>query len=98
MLRSVGMGDRAFHKMMRLECFFYGAGTLLFGLPLAVLCSFLIYQWLVWGGATVAFVFPWASLGISVLGVFFMIALAMLYAVSKIKKENIIDALRDDMT
>ena len=98
MLRSVGMGDRVFNRMMRFECLFYGGRTLLLGLPLAVLLSFFIHQWLVWGGAEVAFIFPWASIGISVLGVFLVICITMLYAVSKIKKENIIDALRDDMT
>ncbi len=35
---------------------------------------------------------------ISVLGVLFIVFITMLYAINKIKKENIIDALRDDMT
>ena len=45
-----------------------------------------------------SFVFPWVSLVISVLGVFLVIFITMLYAVGRIKKENIIEALRDDMT
>ena len=44
------------------------------------------------------FVLPWASIGISIISVFLVIFITMLYAVSKIRKENIIDALRDDMT
>ncbi len=44
-----------------------------------------------------SFVFPWVSLVISVLGVFLVIFITMLYAV-RIKRKNIIDALRDDMT
>lgn len=43
------------------------------------------------------FVFPWGSMMISVLGVFFIVFITMLYATRKIKKENIIDALRDEM-
>ena len=42
--------------------------------------------------------FPWDSMGISVLGVFLAVFVTMLYAVGRIRKENIIDALRDDMT
>ena len=38
------------------------------------------------------------SIGISIISVFLVIFITMLYAVSKIRKENIIDALRDDMT
>ena len=40
---------------------------------------------------------PWLSLLLSVLGVLLIIFLTMLYATRKIKKENIIDALRDEM-
>jgi putative ABC transport system permease protein len=98
MLRSVGMSDRDFNKMMRFECAFYGIRALLFGLPIAAISSWLIYKGMVVGGAdNITFVFPWGSIGISVFSVFFVVFITMLYAVSKIKKENIIDALRDDM-
>jgi putative ABC transport system permease protein len=43
MLRSVGMSDRDFQKMMNFECAFYGMRTLLFGLPIAGILSWLIY-------------------------------------------------------
>lgn len=100
MLRSVGMSDRDFNKMMTFECVFYGMRTLLFGLPIAGIISWLIYEGLV----TVErldnfdFIFPWGSMAISVFSVLFIVFITMLYAISKIKKENIIDALRDDMT
>lgn len=98
MLRSVGMSDRDFKKMMNFECVFYGLRTLLFGLPIAGILSWLIYQGLVAGGADIRFTFPWGSIGLSILGVFLVVFLTMLYAISKLKRENIIDALRDDMT
>ncbi len=98
MLRSVGMSDRDFSKMMNFECAFFGMKTLLFGVPIAVLLSWLIYKGMDAGGAKIGFIFPWASLIISVIGVFFLVFITMLYATRSIKKENIIDALRDDMT
>jgi len=100
MLRSVGMSERDFQKMMNFECVFYGMKTLLFGLPISGIISWLIYKGLV----TVErmdnfdFVFPWGSMATSVFSVLFIVFVTMLYAISKIKKENIIDALRDDMT
>lgn len=101
MLRSVGMSDRDFNKMMRFECILYGARTMLLGLPLSGLLSYLIYKGMVAGtidGAdNVNFVSPWGSMAISLLGVLLIVFITMLYAVSKIKKENIIDTLRDDM-
>lgn len=95
MLRSVGMSDRDFNKMMRFECVFYGVKALLYGLPLAVVCAWFIHSSMVTG--QVGFTLPWGSIGISILGVFLVIFITMLYAVGKIRKENIIDALRDDM-
>ena len=99
MLRSVGMSDRSFNKMMRCECAFYGISALLVGLPMAVGSSWLIYKWMLTGGADeIIFKMPWASIGISVLSVLLVIFATMMYAVRQIRKENIIDALRDDMT
>lgn len=100
MLRSVGMSDHDFNKMMNFECVFYGMRTLLFGVPVAGFLSWLIYKVVVFEEKldNFAFVFPWGSMIISVLGVFFIVFITMLYATDKIRKENIIDALRDDMT
>ncbi|MDQ0091376.1 putative ABC transport system permease protein [Paenibacillus anaericanus] len=98
MLRSVGMSDRDFNKMMNFECAFYGMRTLLFGLPIAGILSWLIYKGINISGANIDFAFPWGSIVISVFSVFFVVFITMLYAISKIKRENIIDALRDDMT
>lgn len=95
MLRSVGMSDRDFQKMMNFECVFYGMKALFFGLPLAIIFSWLMHK--VMSGDSTHFVLPWNSIGISVFGVLFIVFITMMYSISKIKKENIIDALRDDM-
>lgn len=99
MLRSVGMSERGFNRMMNFECFFYGIRTLLFGVPIAGILSWLIYKGMVMSERLEGFAyhFPWKSMGISVLGVFLAVFITMLYAAGKIRKENIIDALRDDL-
>ncbi|MEK3904733.1 ABC transporter permease [Paenibacillus sp. FSL R7-0179] len=99
MLRSIGMSDRNFQRMMNFECAFYGMRALLFGLPIGLACSWLIYRGMLIGGADqIGYIFPWASIGISVFSVLLIVFVTMLYSVSTIKRENIIDALRDDMT
>jgi len=100
MLRSVGMSDHTFKKMMNFECAFYGMRTLLFGVPIAGFLSWLIYKVIVFEEKLddFAFLFPWGSMIISVLSVFLIVFITMLYATSKIRKENIIDALRDELT
>lgn len=96
MLRSVGMSDKDFNKMMGFECAFYGMKALMLGILLSLLLSALIVRGM--AADEVKFTLPWASVGISILSVFLIIFVTMMYAVSKIRKENIIDALRDEMT
>ena len=100
MLRSVGMSERDFNKMMNFECVFYGMRTLLSGLPISGAASWLIFKGLtgVEKIDSLAFEFPWKSMAVSVAGVLFIVFITMLYSVRRIKRENIIDALRDDMT
>ena len=100
MLRSIGMSERSFNKMMVFECFFYGIRALLLGLPMAGILSWLIYKGFVIAERTdnFKFIFPLTSMVISAFSVLFIVFITMLYAIGKIKKENIIDALRNDMT
>jgi len=100
MLRSVGMSDGDLNKMMYFECFFYGMRTLLFGLPVAAVISWLIYVGMMAAERIDNFdyIFPWRSMAISIISVLLIVFMTMLYAIDKIKKENIIEALRDDMT
>lgn len=99
MLRSVGMSERGFRRMMNFECFFYGLRTLGFGVPIAGVLSWLIYRIMAASEEMEGFAwhFPWGSVTLAVLGVFCIVSVTMLYATDKIRKENIIDGLRDDM-
>lgn len=98
MLRSVGMGERDFQKMMYFECFFYGARALGIGLPLSILSIVFIYKQMCFSGIEeLEFKWPWASMIISIVSVMLIVFITMLYAISQVKKENIIDALRDDL-
>lgn len=100
MIRSVGMADGDFTKMMNFECVFYGMRTILFGLPISGIVSWFIYKGLVFAEKidNFEFIFPWKSIIISVVGVFAIVFITMIYATNELKKENIIEALRDDMS
>jgi putative ABC transport system permease protein len=72
----------------------------LLGLPIAGIISWLIYEVMVTAERmdNFYFLFPWSSMAISVFSVLFIVFITMRYAISELKRENIIDALRDDMT
>ncbi len=95
MLKSVGMTQKGFNKMMNFECLLYGSRALIFGLPVSAGITYLIYR-SVSDGFETSYHLPWAAIGISVLSVFLVVFATMLYSMSKIKKENPIDALKNE--
>ena len=95
MLKSVGMTAKGFNRMMNFECILYGTRALLFGLPVSVGISYLIHL-AVSEGYQKDFTLPWVALGIAVLSVFLVVFVTMMYSMNKIKKDNPIDALKNE--
>lgn len=95
MLKSVGMTAGGLNRMMNFECILYGTKALLLGLPVSVGITFLIYLSVNQGFET-AFRLPWDAIGIAVASVFAVVFATMMYAMSKIKKDNPIDALKNE--
>lgn len=96
MLKSVGLTPRGFNRILNYESMFYGLKALLYGLPVGIGLSFLMYY--IFGGVgAFEFILPWKAIIICIVAVFFIVYMTMLYAGSKIKKENIIDALVTDI-
>ncbi|MDD6312194.1 MAG: ABC transporter permease, partial [Firmicutes bacterium] len=95
MLKSIGMTRRGFNKMMNYECLLYGLKGLMFGLPVSILLTYLIFESLNFGIA-VSFFIPWYAIVIAVGSVFAVVFATMLYAMRKIKKDNPIDALKNE--
>ncbi|MDP5276334.1 ABC transporter permease [Chengkuizengella axinellae] len=93
MLKSVGMTPKEFNKMINYESIFYGIKSLLYGLPISVAIMYLIYTSLM-NTFSYDFSLPWMAILFTVIAIFMIVGAAMLYASSKVKKENIIDALK----
>ena len=95
MLKSVGMTQKGFRRMMNCECLLYGSKALLLGLPVSCGITYLIYRAVTTAYET-SFHLPWAAIGIAVLSVFLVVFATMMYAMSKVKKDNPIDALKNE--
>lgn len=94
MLRSVGLKHKELYRMMNFECLIYGSRSLILGLPLSILCSWWIQRSTTEGLFDAGFVVPWGPVIIAAACVFAVVFLTMLYAVTKLRKDNPIDALR----
>ena len=95
MFRSMGMTSKGMNRMSNFECLIYGTRSLLIGLPIAALLSFLIYK-VASDASVMRFELPWTAIAIAVVCVFLVVFLSMLYSTHKLKRDNPIDALKDE--
>lgn len=95
MIKSVGMTPRSFKKSIYLENIRYGVMALVWGLPVSLGLDFLMYK-ILGGSFDYGYTFRWYYYLAAALAVFAVIGVALLYALDKIKKDNIIETLKRD--
>ena len=94
-LKSIGMTNKEFKKMIHYESFIYGLKALIFGLPVGIALSYLIYT-VTADVYTTSYELPIIPIFISIIFVFVIIFMTMRYAVKKTKNQNIIETIRKE--
>ncbi len=94
-LKSIGMTNKEFKRMIHYESFIYGLKALIFGLPVGVALSYLIYT-VTADVYTTDYELPIIPIFISIIFVFAIIFMTMRYAVKKTKNQNIIETIRKE--
>ena len=96
MLRSMGLTRHGFNKMLLCESLFFGLKSLLYALPV----SFAIVLYLNDVSKSIVnfneTIIPWNSIIIAIIGVFVIVLISVMYSTRKIKKENILEAIREE--
>lgn len=95
-LRSVGLTPKGFNKMLCYESVFYGLKALLIGLPISFVIIVLFHFIFMNVVSFTHILFPWKAIIIAIVAVFLITFITMMYATHKIKKENILDAIREE--
>lgn len=95
-LRSVGLTPKGFNKMICYESILYGLKALLIGLPISLLVILLFHTVFMNVVRFDSILIPWNAVIIATIGVFLITFITMIYASKKIKKENILDAIREE--
>ncbi len=95
MLRSIGMNARGLNRMMNYECVLYGVRSIIVGIPVSVLLSYLIYRSMD-DTFDLPFVLPWKALVIAAGSVFAIVFITMLYSMHKIKQDDPVETLKND--
>ena len=96
MLKSVGLADRGILKILNYECLICGMRSLIIGLPVSVLLCWVIYKAV--GSVLLGYFYvPWYSVAIAAGSVFVVVFASMLYAAGKLRKDNVIDAIKREV-
>ena len=95
-LRSIGLTPSGFNKMLRFESLFFGLKSLFYAIPVSLGVIFLMYLSMRGTVDLGTILIPWKSIFLAVILDFLVIAISMSYATKKVKKDNILDAIREE--
>ena len=95
MLKSVGMTTKEFNRMIRLESLFMGLKSLIFGIPIGIGLSYLIYHFLA-EESGMPYELPIVAILFAIITVFILISIIMKYSINKINKQNTIETIRNE--
>ena len=95
-LRSIGLTNRGFNKILFFESLFFGMKSLIFAIPVSIGITVLIHYALADMVSISTIIIPWKYIIISIVSVFVIVLLTMIYSTSKIKKHNIIEQIREE--
>ncbi|MCI8393658.1 MAG: FtsX-like permease family protein [Clostridia bacterium] len=95
MLKSMGMSNKGISKMFTLEGIFYGLDSIIYGVLISLVILYIMYMVMIETNIYM-FKIPWLNIGISALVMYVVIFMAMSFAKRKIKKQNIIDEIRNE--
>lgn len=95
-LRSVGMGEHQFRRMIVLECASYAVRGLAIGLVLAAIIAVALNQAMGDAFSTFSIGIPWAQVALSCALVLGVLGLSVAYALVRSKGSNVVESLRAD--
>lgn len=95
MLKSVGITPKGFRKLLIYENMFYAIKSLLYGIPISIAFSYLLYLALN-RNFDFAFFLPFNAIFIAIVGIFTLVLLTMLYSIHKVKNDNIVETIRNE--
>ena len=94
MLQSIGMTKREFDKMIRMESVFYGSKALIIGVVSGTVLSYIIYM--AAGESQLRYTLPLPAIIIAVVVVIILLLGIMKYSIVQIRKQNIIETIRNE--
>ena len=97
-LKSIGMTKYDFHRMMTVECFFYGILSLITAIPTGLALSYAIFLSITKSDSlsSITYQVPFEAIVSSTIMVLFLLFICTKYSLKKINQQNVIETIRNE--
>lgn len=95
-LRSIGMTDKQFAGMVRLESVFISVKALVIGVPLGILISYLLCVMMNRMGAVIIYELPYKAIILCIVVVIMLIYAIMKLSMTKLRHNNIVETIKNE--
>lgn len=95
-LIALGMSPKAFIRMIYYECLLLGVRTLMYGIPMAIIGLFIMFKSMPISIIT-GYIMPVKSIVLSIVSVFAIVIVVMIYATGKLRDSNVANALKNNL-
>lgn len=95
MLKSVGTTQKGFYKMICLESILYAVKSLIIAIPLSIIASYGMNRMM--ASDMLPFTLDFKMYIAVIIAVFVVVGLSMLFSIQKIRKDSIIETLKEDI-
>lgn len=96
MLRSMGLTPKGFKKILFLESFFFVLKSLVFAIPVSFGLIALLHFFITRSVYVSGILIPWGAVLTAILGSYLVVLMTTMYATGKMRKENILEAIREE--
>lgn len=96
MLRSIGLTTKGFNKILLFESFFFVFKALLYSLPVSIGIIYLIHVTIGQSVTMGSLLIPWNEILIAIIFAFIIVLMTTIYSTRKMRKENILEAIRTE--
>ena len=95
-MKSVGLSNRQFRRMIMDECASFGVAGLVPGLLVSLAVSWLLYSAVTQSMSGLPFQLPWTYVGLALVMTAAAMAISVAYGMHRCKADNVVEALRAD--
>lgn len=95
-MRSIGLSNRQFRRMITDECMSFGIAGLIPGLVISAGISYLLYAVIGQSMEGLMFNLPWGYVGLAVAMTVLAMGVSVAYGMHRCKADNVVEALRSD--